>query len=198
MPASVSLNTKLTKTRWFEYFLYVLIIGGSIIGNITSYFVSTSNNSNQLIQTSIVGYITAITGLLFATAISIKFHNSKLKETGTPVTIFSSYILYSLPSILTIAVIIYLCVVILSYKDQLINGRVADEYYRYSTATSLLLGIQSVILIYHMYQQMQYSRANKEHTYKSTSNYSIYILTTLNIILVGISQVILKFFSTDG
>lgn len=142
--------------------------------------------------------MTAIVGLLFLMAVSIKFHNMKLGEVNQPIRILSSYIMYSLPSVITIGILLYICVVLLIYRDQIIGGRVADEYYTYSTTANVLLGIQSIILIYHLYQQMVSIHNGKSINFSTTTSYSIYILGVLNIILVGISQVILKFFSTDG
>lgn len=197
MPTSTSL-VNIKKTRLLEYFLYVLIIIGSIIGIISNFIMPKSKNINELLQTSVVGYICAIFGLLFIMAVSIKFNNMKLSALGMPTPIFSSYIIYSLPALLTLIIMIYICVVLLSYKNRLVSGNVADEYYKYSNASTILLGIQSVILIYHLYQQSQFSQPGKKHILKSTSNYSIYILTVLNIVLIGISQIILQFFSTDG
>jgi hypothetical protein len=186
------------KTRWFEYFLYVLILCGIIIGTITNSLQKSASNTNQILQTTIVGFMTAIIGLLFLMAVSIKFHNMKLGEVNQPIRILSSYIMYSLPSVITIGILLYICVVLLIYRDQIIGGRVADEYYTYSTAANVLLGIQSMILIYHLYKQMLSIHNGKSINFSTTTSYSIYILGVLNIILVGISQVILKFFSTDG
>lgn len=189
---------RIKKTRWFEYFLYVLILGGIIIGAITNLLQKSASNTNQIIQTTIVGYMTAIVGLLFLMPVSIKFYNMKLGEVNQPISIISNYILYSLPSVITIGILLYICVVLLIYRDQIIGGRVANEYYIYSTAANVLLGIQSIILIYHLYKQMLSIHNGKPLSFSTTSSYSIYLLGVLNIILVGISQVILKFFSTDG
>lgn len=197
MPALTANSDRLKKTRWFEYFLYVLILGGIIIGTITNFLQKSVSNTNQILLTTIVGYITAITGLLFLIAISIMFHNMKLKEIHKPISLISSYIVYSLPSVLTIGILIYMCIVLMLYRNQITSGRVADEYYTYSTFANVLLGIQSIMLIYHLYKQMQFIHHGKQYS-STTNNYSIYILTALNIILVGISQIILKFFSTDG
>ena len=186
------------KTRWFEYFLYVLILCGIIIGTITNSLQKSASNTNQILQTTIVGFMTAIIGLLFLMAVSIKFHNMKLGEVNQPIRILSSYIMYSLPSVITIGILLYICVVLLIYRDQIIGGRVADEYYTYSTTANVLLGIQSMILIYHLYKQMLSIHNGKSINFSTTTSYSIYLLGVLNIILVGISQVILKFFSTDG
>ena len=194
---SESLN-KLKKTRWFQYFLCVLVLVGTVMGSITSYLQSSSNNTNQLLQTTIISYITAIVGLIFIIAISIKFRSMKLTSLGQPVTIFSSYILYSLPSVVTIAILAYICYILLAYRDQLMDGRVASEYYTYSTAGTILVSIQSCLLLYYIYQQVQSIHFGKEYTKNSLGNYGIYMLSVLNLIILGISQVILQFFSTDG
>ena len=70
---------RIKKTRWFEYFLYVLILGGIIIGAITNLLQKSASNTNQIIQTTIVGYMTAIVGLLFLMPVSIKFYNTIYK-----------------------------------------------------------------------------------------------------------------------
>ena len=79
MPTSTSL-VNIKKTRLLEYFLYVLIIIGSIIGIISNFIMPKSKNINELLQTSVVGYICAIFGLLLIMAVSIKFNNMKLSE----------------------------------------------------------------------------------------------------------------------
>lgn len=188
-------------TMLFKTFTYVLIICGSIIAMISNYIQATSTNSNQLLQVTVIGYLTAAIGILLLMVVSIFYH---LK--GQPIvqgtinkikSIFSNYILYSLPFVLTIGVIVYICVILLSFKDKLVGHTVAQEYYKYSTASSILLGTQLIMLIHHLLNKKNI-KGDVSNTQKSSSNYSIYILTILNITMIGIMQVILQYFSTDG
>ena len=104
--------------------------------------------------------------------------------------IFSS----TFPSILILGQVIYIVAINFIYKKRLIENRVADEYYTYSKYFSLLLLLQIALLT-----KFFIDRGGPVKLDKSSSiEYVISIFGVLSFIFLGIMQVILQYFSTDG
>ena len=95
-----------------------------------------------------------------------------------------------MPIFFTLMVITYTMIMHVIFKDGLIIGNVANQYYSYLSFSSLLILMQIVILIKYIK-----SIQNKESTQLNTV---LYTITFLNIIVLGIMNIILRFFSTDG
>ena len=83
---------------------------------------------------------------------------------------------------------IYMISILNIYKEQLIKQHVAHEYGKYSTAFTSLLILQICLLLY--------SITDKKNGHQV--KFVVGVIATLNFVLVGIMNIILKFFSTDG
>lgn len=182
---------------YVSFFASVAIITASILIIIIDFIKFDSSNNNQLLQTIIGGYIIIMSGLVLLLLPSTKLYSSnhilkdpngdsflnQLKYTG-------GLIISSMPLVLTFGVLLYITSLMFIFKNIIADGRVANEYYLYSKVSSILITAQLCYIIYHIITSFR----NKI----STSNITIYILTTVNFIIIGIIHVILKFFSTDG
>jgi hypothetical protein len=85
------------------------------------------------------------------------------------------------------------------------SGLLPEEFGVYSFISSFLIIIQSISLyrFYNEQYKLQYNTksrvSNIEEIIKSTDNQGImYILTILNLIILGMMQIVLEFFTTDG
>ena len=137
----------------------------------------SGNNSYLLIFT---GNCTMIFGLLFIFLINSKNSNNVSEFLGN-----------LLPIVLTMGIITYNLILNFSYKNRLIMGNIANEYYSYSLIESILLFFQ-MILIFRFVDNINNNR-NK-------NNLDLIIITISLVILIlnGIKNIVLKFFSTDG
>ena len=141
-------------------------------------------------QTAItVGYFLTTFSIFFIMILSVSFN---VLAINNPIANTKIIISSSLPSLITMGIIIYAIVLNFKFKDQLISGKVAKEYYSYSRFSSIMLILQTILLIRYI---LAVSNNNKDML---SINCLIFILSIINLLLLGIQQVILKFFSTDG
>ena len=111
----------------------------------------------------------------------------------------------ALPVTLIIAIVSIIIVQNVSFYKQINNGRVADEYYQFSGVSSFLILVQTGLVISYMMDILS-EKKNKGDPEKvgimaalaSELNSIILILSVMNVGIIGILQVALKFFSTDG
>jgi hypothetical protein len=98
----------------------------------------------------------------------------------------------------------------MTYYKRINQGKVATEYYLFSNTTTTLLVFQLIVLFKYLTGRFKESELNGRHdgkavaelalTKKDNSRYAfaIYFLSLLNSIAVGIMNITLEFFSTDG
>ena len=161
-----------------------------------------SNTSNEYATASVYGYgfsILALLGLLIGSfAISYK------EQYSQGITGFFKVILNNaIPLILIISIIALVIFQNISFYDQINKGNVADEYYQFSFVSSFLILIQVCLVITYLMDLLgsEVISGNKSKIltlFANELNSIILILSITNIGIIGILQVILKYFSTDG
>lgn len=93
---------------------------------------------------------------------------------------------YPLPIYITIIILLFAGIQSLLYQDRLVKKHVANQYYTWNQTFTFLITVQIIMLIYlYLYKNSSYQ-------------YIIYIIGLFNAIFLGIMQVILQFYSTDG
>ena len=111
----------------------------------------------------------------------------------------------AMPIILVVGILGLLLYQNMYFYKQINEGRVSAEYYSWSVASSCFILIQVAAAVYYMMDILA-GEKNKTNTTKagmlaaiaSELSSLILILTVMNVGIIGILQVILKFFSTDG
>lgn len=117
---------------------------------------------------------------------------------------FKTIIKNSLPIILTLVIVAIIILQNISFFDQINSGKVADEYYSFSGVSAFLILVQISLVINFLldkFKQYTSNNPNKENImalFASELNSFILILTMANFTFIGILQVYLKYFSTDG
>lgn len=164
--------------------IFIIIICGSIIGFVGNYIQYSIKNDSMGYNVSFIGNILSITGLIFIMPIIISFQYTS----GKTISGIKDYILNYLPIFLTITAITYNTIINKLYKKDINNANVAPEYYNYLSIYSVLLLLQLIFL----------GKYITDITSNSIYKYIIYLFSTLNIILLTIMRIILKYFSTDG
>ncbi len=161
------------------------------------------NASHEYATATVWGYgfsILALFGLLVG-SFGISYKDQATSGTfGFIKLIFKN----ALPVILNITIIALILAQNISFYKQINSGRVADEYYQFSGVSSFLILVQSVLVINYLMDILsgeQSKNADKTSILSSLASEMssiILILSVMNVGIIGVLQVILKYFSTDG
>lgn len=160
--------------------------------------------SNDYAKATVWGYgfsILALFGLLVS---SFGIFNKDHASSGV-IGFLKKIFKNALPIILSIVIIALIIVQNVSFYKQINSGRVADEYYQFSGVSSFLILVQTVLVINYLMDILSGQR-NKDDVEKngvmtalaSEMNSIILILSVMNVGIIGVLQVVLKYFSTDG
>lgn len=184
-----------TSTLLLQTFIYIIIFVGVIVAIIGNYIQSTQLNTPGANTTSFIGNILSIIGLftLIPIIISIKENCQKLPKTQDNTktsSLIYDFLIQPGASIITIIVISYNMAINLIYKNLLINHNVSPEYYHYALLFYILLIMQLIFLFKYL--------SSYGNPADNIFKYIVYLIGTLNFMLLSIMQIILKFFSTDG
>ena len=189
-------SKKVYAQKVVEYMLYSCIIIGiilSVIANNYQHKVKNKSSLQSWIHTSAAGYMMSAIGLLFTIPFAIKFNTEKINPSqpvsGKFLSSINRIIIYPLPIYITILVFVFASIQILMFQDRLITKHVASDYFTWINSFSFLVSIQTIMLAYYAF----FTRGSK-----SELRYVIYLIGLFNIIILGITQIILQFFSTDG
>jgi len=98
----------------------------------------------------------------------------------------------SIPSILTLLVLLWLVTLNVTYFKRINQGKVSSEYSQFSNVNTVFIVIQIIVLFMYLRDQTSNNSDNNK------MYYVVYILTFINLILISMMNIILRFFSTDG
>lgn len=190
-------NTKVFSRKTFEYMLYGGFIVSILMAFIAKRYEETTKSetsSRALSQTVSAGYILSCIFLLCILFFVIRFTKLALRSDNLYKQIYNAFV-YPLPIYITIIILIFASVQSLLYQDRLIKKHVANEYYTWNKTFMFLLSVQIITLImFYNYKPVDISKNNNTSSYQ----YIIYLIGLFNAIILGITQVILQFYSTDG
>jgi hypothetical protein len=160
--------------------------------------------SNDYATATVYGYgfcLLSLFGLLISS-----FAISSRDSTSQTFSGFINVVLKNaMPLIVTVIVVALILTLNIIYYAQLNSGSVADEYYQFSNISSFFMLLQFIIIIKYLIDILLGQQ--KKDQGKSGGVIAalvgelssiIWILSIINISIVGIMYVILKYFSTDG
>jgi hypothetical protein len=111
----------------------------------------------------------------------------------------------SFPTFLTILIVMWLVTINATFYQRINRGMVATEFYRFSNATTVLMIFQLIAMYYFLQGTFKLDKLiglkdaiAEQRMYNDRYSFAVYFLSFLNIILIGIMNVELKYFSTDG
>lgn len=144
----------------------------------------------------------SLLGLLFVLFNLVSKNSMELKLWDSIKTMLSS----SIPIILTILIISWLVILNMIHRVRINTGKVAPEYSQFSFFSTILIVFQLSVVFKYLLQKTKINIFETENeTLNKLGNKIndelssiIYILTLLNLIFVGMMQIVLQFFSTDG
>jgi hypothetical protein len=154
--------------------IFFTISGSSVIGDAT---------------TTIWGYgivALALFALMFITfSLATKMND---QNKGSIFNFIKLLISNSLPIVATLSILIWIITLNSVYYNKINANKISNEYYQYSNITLFLIIAQLSVLF------MSLQGGPSQNKMK----YTTYFFTVLNLIFVGIMNIILKFFTTDG
>lgn len=168
----------------------------AIVGVIIKLFFqsnTTTDGTSGPANSSIWGYgvvALSIFSIMFLSfALASNMVNLEKNLFGFIKALFSS----SFPAMITLLIIIWLIVLNVVYFKRINQGKLSNEYNQFSTISTVLLIIQLIVLFMFLKEQVSANPAGSK-----TKGYVVYAITFINIIYIGMMNIILKYFSTDG
>jgi len=110
----------------------------------------------------------------------------------------------SLIPLLMLFILVWLISINLTYYKRINEGKVASEYNQFSTVSTILVVVQLIVLFKYLRDTFMIEKGGPSgekglaEALKSQMASITYVLTTLNIIFVGMMNIVVAFFSTDG
>lgn len=141
---------------------------------------------------------------LFGLIISSFAMSSKLQMSQGVMGFFNVLINNTLPIIFTLIIISLILFQNVAFYDHINSGKVAPQYYQFSGVSGFLLLVQVSLVVKYLMDILKSNNKYNDDTsgillaFASELTSIIFILSIVNIGFVGILQVILKYFSTDG
>lgn len=179
------------------------MIGFSVVGVLIKLFFGsnvTEDGSSGPANASIWGYgivALSVLSLLFIT-FGLAFNKGSV-ESISSLNIFSTLkdmLTKSMPSLFTLIVLTWIIVLNMLYFKRINQGKVADEYYTYSTLTTFIVVLQVMTLFKYLKDNLK-TILDKTNATLPTDKmaYATYFFTLLNFIFIGIMTIVLEFFS---
>jgi len=140
---------------------------------------------------------------LFGLVISSFAMSSKDQFSQGIMGFFKALLKTASPIILTILILSLILFQNISFYDNINSGKVAPQYYQFSGVSGFLILVQACLVINYLMDTLKGRKIEGDaggimFALASELNSIILILTVTNIGFIGILQVILKYFSTDG
>ena len=189
-----------------KYDITIMIVF-SIIGIFIKLFFGktiTSDGSEGPANAAIWGYGIVALSILSIIFITFALASRMVKLEESPLKFVKQLFQTSLPALLLFIILTWLIALNITYFRKINEGKVADEFNTYSTISNVLIIIQLIILFKYLNDELLITKGGPsskigiEKALKSEMASFTYILTILNLIFVGIMNIVLEFFSTDG
>ena len=114
---------------------------------------------------------------------------------------FKLLVLNNIPVFFTILLSIWSIIIYGTYFENINEGKVANEFYDFSNMSKFVLAVQIIVSFFSLNAFLNnLFDKDKEinDVQKGKMNAVLYLITPLNVMLLIVVNVILKFFSTDG
>jgi len=167
-----------------------IMLGFILVGVLIKLAITISGSSNVGDATATIwGYgivSLSLFALMFITfSLATKMND---QNKGSLFNFIKLLISNSLPIIATLSILIWIITLNSIYYNKINDNKISNEYYHYSNITLFLIIAQLSVLFISL----------QGGPSQSKMKYTTYFFTVLNLIFVGIMNIILKFFTTDG
>jgi len=207
MPPSITQNIDKTRNGYgylINSMLLCAIIGMCIkifFGNMTSVDGTYGRANSTIWGYGVVGF-SILTIMFISYAIHNKISIIEKKGLYGIIDFIKSFLTSSGPAMLTIIILFWIVDLNVVYYDRINKGQVAKEYYQLSAGTSFLFVFQIILLFQYIksYISIKTGTSNDEDAALTQGrlSFATYFVIAINLVIVGMMTIILKFFSTDG
>jgi hypothetical protein len=184
---------------------YNNFLGFAVVGIIIKLFFGnsyTDDGSSGPASSTIWGY-----GLIIASVLMIIFLKS-ISDTNTPdlsdikmeytsiLGMFGKtfeYLKYISPLLIMFVILAWIVVLNNRFFTSINKGLVSQEFFSYSFLSTLLVFLQLMVIYKWLFANDDAKKGEKSKLATIT-----YLFTVLNIMLTGMMQIVLEYFSTDG
>lgn len=184
----------------FDYNIMLLLACIGIFIKLMFEFGGLQSGGSSKASAAIIGYtlvIISLSSLLFVQLSLAK--PADMKKTGV-FEFIRTLISTSVPPLLMLAIIIWLLYININYFDRINSNTLTDEYKNVSFISSGMVLAQLVIV----FMGISNSQAQTDdgdgvlQALQSNITSITYLLTLSNIMFIGITNIILEYFATDG
>ena len=178
-------------------FAFVGILIKLFFGNNT-----TADGSSGPASSAVWGY-----GIVALSVLSILFITFALATQMTAVSQYNTMdfimklVQGSLVPFLMLLILVWLISINLTFYKRINEGNVASEYNQFSTVSTILVVVQLMVLFKYLKDAFKVEKGGQNGlggAHKSQMASITYVLTALNVIFVGMMNIVVAFFSTDG
>lgn len=174
--------------NWYSSIYKAFIYAGMI-----AFIIGSLTDSKTSLGAYIAGYSVLILAMLMI--IVILFSNIfKSNPNPTLNYLMNSIIMMSGPFLLILGIITFVLYLLIKYKDNITDGKVAPGYYSFSNIIVILLCLQ----FYLVYTNINTEKFESTGRITKVISSIIYLIGVLTAICSIILYTILKYYSTDG
>lgn len=194
----------------FDYLINSMLICAIMGMAIKVFFgnVTSPDGSYGRANATIWGYGLIAIAILVVMFINYAIHDKVMrieKKGATGIIDFlKAFLSSSMPSFLTVVILLWIVALNTFYYTQINKGGVAKEYYQLSAGTSLLFVFQIVCIFQLLKSYISIKLKEKTEDpggvaiTQSRVTIATYFIASINLIVAGMMTIILMFFSTDG
>jgi hypothetical protein len=166
---------------------------------------TTATGTSGPASATIWGYLTVCLALIGVLLVTIAFVNKEKK--GSQQQTLKEIITNCAPVFFMIGVLAWLIGININYFTKINQGLVASEFYRYSTTSTFFIIFQLIVVFKYLHDKVQGNKheGQTNNTLEEIGRLFIkqltaisYILGIINIVVAGVLQIIVQYFSTDG
>lgn len=170
--------------------LYSAIYNALIYAGLIAFLIGFFTSKQISIGSYIAGYSVFILALLMILIIMFSNENLNLSTISGIFTIINN----SGPFLLLLGIIGFMLYLLIYYYTNIINGHVSNGYYTFNNIILLLLFIQFYII----QGEINSSKFDNAGKLPKITNYILYLLSVICVMVTIIINIILKYYSTDG
>ena len=179
----------------------------SVIGIMIKLFfgnTTSSDGMNGPASSAIWGYGVVALSILAIMFITFALASQMHRLTENTFGFVKLLIQNSLPALLMFIILVWLISMNAAYFKQINEGHVASEYAQFSNISTIMIIFQLIVLFKYLKDELMIeqggavSQVRLTEALKSQMASITYILTIINLIFVGMMNIVIEFFSTDG
>lgn len=150
----------------------------------------TKDGSDGPASSTVYGYSIVAFSILSGIFLSFTLASHDKEDTNSVISFLKLLIKHSLHPILLFIILLWIIIININFYTKINKGQVTNEYFNFSFLTNVLIIIQIIVLFMFLNE--------KSSEKKNQMAQILYILSSFNFVFVGIMNVIVKYFSTDG